>query len=651
MNDFASNGAGVLKLDIESLFDRGRSEGDLVANLPPNAERRKFSFGTIDCFLDRFTDAAECLFVRVQPGSSCLVELALNETANLQQSVLGGLLVGLTKPGQPVYWLPRRPACRQLDSHGRILSEVPVELTRWSLGHDRSAGSVTIPHEFCCDFVIWRFSENPASWSEELSEIFPIEEQGYFLWGSHTRFQRLANLYDYLIHGAVYDLRWSWPFRRRCYSENEAHALYTVSAGLERASGKQLYRLIQQQLVLSLLSRSAADGGWYHGIWTEDLECHYRLHASGVHVLCAEYARMPSPELEPALKKATDFLSKTTDTVAGESWFLHDSLERSEGEMRQGPFKWIPSRALGKSPSNMLVLNTHLDSSLAVAESARVRSDRSYEDLLSSAARIARRVIGLRTFEPFYRLLFALINLTFLPRERASSLPLPLRALKRVAGEYLVPRLPALKARRPRLVMPGGYIDRELTLRTWAVDYHGINLMDLVRYYRRFRDVDLWPVIDAGFEFVKRTGLDQRWLEWKGKSYALGFWAEALYHRYLASPEPKVRQWLAEAILLLEGSGQGMPPSLLGANAEAVRFEDQRPCPVPAAKELRVVNLSHGPRREYLVVNTADRVVNCTWLRPPDAEVPILWGAPDGGETSGKPLSVGNRSYLWGRSE
>jgi hypothetical protein len=255
-------------------------------------------------------------------------------------------------------------------------------------------------------------------------------------------------------------------------------------------------------------------------------------------------------------------------------------------------------------------------------------------------------VLGLRSAEPLYRALFWLIDMTFLPSGQAAALPAWKRALKRLTWKYLIPRLPDIKARYPRLVMPGGYIDRELTLRTWAHDYHAINAVDLARYLRRFDDPLAREVLRAGLEFTRRSGILERWRELHYQKYALGFWAEALYHVCTLFPDARYRAWLAEAMLVLEDLQLGLPPSLMGANAEAVPVAEQLPCPSPADARLRVANLGRKGAPELLVLNPTREPIALAW----ETSLPagLGWHNPDG-SAFGTRVSLAPRAWVWAR--
>ena len=203
-----------------------------------------------------------------------------------------------------------------------------------------------------------------------------------------------------------------------------------------------------------------------------------------------------------------------------------------------------------------------------------------------------------------YRPLFKAISLTQLPTERARELPLVLRAVKRVAREHLLPNLHRIKALFPRLVMPGGYVDRSLSLRSGSFHYLAVNAMDLLRYYRRFRDPLTLEVARNALALVHRGSIRARWSELPQEKYALGFWAEALYHLCLLEDDHSHRALLARAAIELAEKECGLPPSVLGANCEAVPPQYQHAAPLSTASGLRALNLSREGRQEWIFVNS-----------------------------------------------
>lgn len=607
------------------------------------AKRSVCEFVGGQLLIDQF-DKVKCVFLRLKDNLN--VEFLIDNSYKFQEIKSGGYLGMPMTKNQPYLWFPVLPEFRQINIDGCILSEqlAPVCSLRWGANNSLSF-QICSSENFVTDGIIWQIDEDFTT--EEIIPLLPIEVQGYFLWGSHGCINKSADLYRHLIHGSVYDLRYSWPHNKKCFSENEAHALYTVFSGLEKATGKVIYRYFQQQLVLSLIQRQADDGGWYHGMWTDSTECHYRLHTSGVHLLMDEFQRSGCLHVKASLQKAVAFLSKTTDQLGCGIWFLHDSLELSVQAMNSGPFKWIANKTLGKSVSNMLVLNTHLDTTIAINRYGRITDDKQYQDLVVSALKSTRAVLGLNAADWLYKPLFWAIGLTMLPTEQASKLTFPVRAIKRFAADYLIKKLPDIKASYPRLVMPNGYIDRELSLRTWAIDYQTINLMDLARYAYSFPDAFDESILDKAMAFTQNSGLIKRYRDLSpDKRYSVGFWSEALYYRCLAKPDIKYRHWLVEAMLECHDLKFGISASLLGTNGEALIFNQQVSIPLIVNPELLMANLCYEQHMELLLVNTSEQPVTVSWML--EKEPTLIWYDSQGNQVISSTLIVNSRDWLIG---
>lgn len=604
--------------------------------------------GALQVRLDVFSDLdVACCFARIRPEHAGEVTLILAGSYGVANVPAGGWLLQPLQPGLAGYWIPQPPVLRRLDASGHILEERSAPVSAFACSPTQADLRIAVPQGWLLDCVLWRFPSPSGAAMRDLESLHPQETQARFLWGSHTLYRRPADVYLHLVHGHVYENRATWPKHWRICSENDAHAIYTVLSGLQQATGRELYGVLKQQLVLSILDRQAEDGAWRHGEWSDRMESHLRLHCSAMHLLTDALTEKRDAAVESSLRRAADFLSRQVDRLEAGKWLLHDELERSVNDLSEGPFRWLPSRALGKSPSNMLVLNSHLDATIALHRYGQVTGNAEHEALVEDARRATRAVLSLRPASWLYALIFRAIRLTFLPTAQAARLPVHLRALKRFARNALIPFLPRLKAGFPRLVMPGGYIERELSLRLLAHDYLPINLMDLLRYGRRFPEERHEDAVRKGFELIHDCRMFERWPE-IGKAYAIGFWAEALYHACLAYPEAEYRLRLAQAVRELEARGLGLPPSLLGANREAVALNDQAPAPLPEDARLRVVNLCARDAFEVLFVNCADVAVGTRLTRhvPPD----VVWtlGA-EGAPLASFPAEVPAGGWLWGR--
>src|SRR6266550_1516340 len=471
--------------------------------------------------------------------------------------------------------------------------------------------------------------------------------QPVFMWGSHTAFRGPADVYRYLIHGHVYENRFEWRRKWKTCAENEAYSIYVTLLGLELATGKSLYGLLKRQILFSVIARQSADGGWHHGEWSDFMESHYRLHNGAVLLLEAGLEERPDDAVRNALVNAAAYTSRHTDQTSLGLWFLHDSLEEDLDLLHRSGSRLIPSRVLGKSPATKMILNTHLDAIVALDRYREVTGDNQYAEHIASARATTRALLALRPAEPLYRFVYWAVRLALLPAAEAKLLPIALRIARRCARDSLLPRLHKIKRTFPRMVMPGGLIERHLSMPHFDINYQTVNIMDLVRVWRRFPDEDFAGIVGDAVNAVRDTSLLKYWTESKQRQ-ALGYWVEALYHLCAFSPAPKHRQYLAEAIMIAEDLGLGLPPSLLGANPEAARPDHRIPCPSPTDPRLRVANLSSGGKREILAVNCSSDAIELSWEG--EAGHALTWSAADGQAIPAgtSPIRVTPRGWLLG---
>jgi len=565
---------------------------------------------------DRFD--ARCLMLRV-PGDGLPVTLLLSDCTAVDAAAAGGWLLARAPGHARRFWLPRAPALRWLDEHRRIRRDESAPVA--ALAFDGQAARLTleVPEGAVLDCVLWDLPETLAG---ELAVLAAPEDQALFLWGSHTAYRRPADLWRHLAHGHVYEDRYEWPLRRKTPSENDAHALSVCLGGLAHATGKRVYELLVRHLLLAVLDRQDADGAYRHGEWTENNEAHFRLHASAMHLMMDALTMAPDPAVQAALARAMAFATRQRDRTAFGDWFLHDELELTKAGMDAGPFEWIASTVCGKSPTNMLVLNTHLDTLVALLRYRELSGDRSYDALIDSALATAQAVLNLRPMEWLYGLLFRLFGPVFLPTRRAAALPLPQRALKRIAWRYLLPWLPKLKARWPRLVMPGGYVDRDLALCTWSHRYLTVNAMDLARIARRAPDPRCYREVLAGaLRFAADSGIAEKWREKPADRYSLGFLVEASYQMCTLDEAWQWRTQLAQAALACCELGLGLSPSIFGHNREIDAVAGDRPRVGDA--RLRVITIHGRELEQVMLLNVGEEALVPSWSRAPSR--PLAW--------------------------
>lgn len=553
----------------------------------------------------------QCCFFRQQWSKNDNIEFKLPGGYKLDSIPAGGWLLSPLEYNGFCYWVPKPAVLRSLDQHQRILQEQQTLPDAVHISADSVSLIFTNSTELdLFDLTIWKIPVTNTNILNSLKSPQSLELQRYYLWSSHTNYLRLSDTFSYLIHGHLYENHTVWPHYWKICSELDAHALYVILRGLELATESDIYTILKHQVLFSVISRQREDGGWYHGEWTDLMESHYRLHCGGMHLLMDALTESKDPIVEAALTKAASFIIEQRDETAIGTWFRHDSLEINEESLKKGPFTWIRSTAFGKSPTNMLVLNTHLDTTIALERYQRLTGDNQYTAHIQSAREATNKVLSHTPANWLYKPLFWAVSLTFLPAEKAANLPLPIRAFKRITWKYLIPKIYKLKAIYPRFVMPNGYIDRALSLKNLSDAYLSVNLWDLLRHRRYFPDDDYSVVIENGLTYTYNSGILDKWAEMTGKQHSLVFWAEALYQRCLVDDDLKYRHWLSEIILLLEDRKLGLPPSALGSYGETVAASSQQSCHPVSSEQIRVVNLCKAGHTEIIFINSSNNGIN-----------------------------------------
>ncbi|HRP94663.1 MAG TPA: hypothetical protein PL143_00295 [Rhodocyclaceae bacterium] len=611
---------------------------------------------------DEFSDmpGLMCAFVRLSADAPKPVRFVAEGRFRIVACAAGGWLLESADPQCDSWWLPRQPVVRTFDGHGRVLLEQEAELTAFGAGADAVAVSFVVPAGFALTAAIWRIAPSARAICKELQTLLGIEHTRSYLWSSRATIGTPGELYAHLIDGRVYQSVRAYPRNWKFCSDLDAYEIFLRFTGLERATGKRLYGLLRRQLVLSTLARQAADGGWYHGEWSDMNECHLRFMAGALLLLENALDEWPDETVRAALARGIAFAAAQTDQTELGLWFLHDSLEQSATAMdemhRQNRSlvrhfgAWKPSRLLGKSPTNKMILNTHVDMLVVLQRYRQLTGDPSYDETIASALAATRSLLALHPSPWLYGVVGRALNLTMLPSPDAKRLALPLRVLRRLASRHLLPNLWRLKHRWPRIVMPGGFIDRHLGPLQFSPNYHCVNVLDLVRLWRHFPDEQLEDVVAGGIEFA--MGRDHATLRWwqetQSRRFAIGVLGEALVHLCALRPEAAYRHHLVQVLLAGVDLQLGLPPSLHGGNAEIAAADRQTGCPSAHDRQLWVVNLGTREHTELLVVNPAQQALELAWETPPPPH--LCWtaytrqaaGAPSDG------TSVPARGYLRG---
>ncbi len=605
--------------------------------------------------LDKFpgTEGVSCGFIRLSPNQDLNARFVVHGGYQLVSCSSGGWILKAIDETTPSYWIPQAPVLRTLDSFDRILSEETASFTRFQTSSQTLEVELRIPGNTHLDIAVWCFHPNNSHILKELEQPLTLEKQPVFFWTSENTYQKPADFYLYLVYGLVYTNHFMWPHKFKICSELDAYGLYVTFNGLEFTTDKVIYDLFKRQTLLSVITRQAEDGAWYHGEWTNFKESHYRYHNGAMLLLEAALKERPDDVVSKALEHAADFISGKSDNTDLGLWFLHDSLEDTREMMeemcRVNKSNWIQKPVLGKSATNKLILNTHIDTIVSLAHYQATTGDKQYMEQVNSARKATLGVLALHPAEFLYRLIYRAIRLTLLPEEEAKQLSPILRALKRLTWKYLTPNLYLIKNIYPRLVMPGGFIERHLGMGHYDINYHPINILDVARLWRCFPNEDLGKVLDDAVEAVANSNIMLYWAEKKPRNKSLVEMVDALYHLCTLKENASYRQLLAKGILTIEDWEIGLPPSLLGGDPEAVKLSQRVPCPSPTDSRLRVANLSYGDHIELLVINATSTNLALEWEA--NANDTLSWV-----DTDGKPvlsnsthLHVPSRGWIWGK--
>ena len=430
-----------------------------------------------------------------------------NVTRTAHRSDFGSLLGVVHRGIHYTVWLPLSGGHFRFDDHGRIKASQGSSLSyEWSsyprvgltiIQRGESGETAVLP------YVVLEDPE--GAYFSELSSLSDIETR---LYRKSDWFFASApvDLWTYLINGSLYDPR-SWKgIDKRFKCQQCAFSWWSYFDLLQRKTGKKIYRLLRDEVAYSVLLDLSPAGEWGHGYWSDEIETHARFHLDGIHLLLSQYentkAQIWLEAAERGMAFVFDYLTDTLDD--GCPWFLHDTLEEKK-EYR------VRSTIFGKSPGNSLCINTHVQALTVLHRLSRLTANAIYAERLERGASALRRVLDYQPGEPFYRFLACMLTRCY------QSLSNSNRLWPRVNNAVLwrVTQMTYWRLKRffPRLVLPRGFIERDLTISVAADDYHITNLKDLLTLYQQVPYPWLRPYIKNAFAFeqdlIRTLGLTQ----------------------------------------------------------------------------------------------------------------------------------------------
>lgn len=414
-----------------------------------------------------------------------------------QGSEYGILLRAIHEEKKYTIWLPAAVGQFSFDKHQRISSfQKSLFSYQWefyphiqlSVSQPGRAGEVTV-----VPYVV--FEDTDGQYFEELSSLNEIEQRLYRK--SDWFFARTpSDLWDYLINGSIYDPRSDKIIAKRFKCQQCAYAWWNYFDFLHKQTGKKVYTVMQDEVAFSVLLDMSAEGEWGHGYWSDEIETHARFHLDGLHLLISQYEKTSDLVWLEAAEHGMAFVSEhlTERLDDGSFWFLHDTIEYS------GPHHF-KSTLFGKTPENSLCINTHVQALTVLNRLLLAIPDRKvYVEMYDKGCRALRRALDYQPGELFYKPLIFWIVKHKTRNEARSMLAKLINSLEK----RLLPRIYWSMLRQfPRLVQPGGFIERDLTCCFASDRYHVTNLKDFLTLYQQEPLSWLRPYIKDATAFVR----------------------------------------------------------------------------------------------------------------------------------------------------
>lgn len=221
-----------------------------------------------------------------------------------------------------------------------------------------------------------------------------------------------------------------------------------------------------------------------HGLWTSLYEVHTRFFLDGLQ-MCSEIVKTKNSHraqlyISRRLKYLVARLVARCQHGTG-VWIMHDSNESvSQRFAHYGAF-WQ------SSPMHSFTLNTHIHGLSTLVRISRSSDQSESADAIFHGGLAALKgILGSAPAEAAYQTVEKRIAERYSRDGRGFGAWTS--SVRLFREDYQV-----LKRDAPRLVMPSGFIERDLNLSVRSLKYHVANLIDLMNLYRLVRD----PVVES----------------------------------------------------------------------------------------------------------------------------------------------------------
>jgi len=288
---------------------------------------------------------------------------------------------------------------------------------------------------------------------------------------------------DSLLHDEVLIDR-----RNKTPMEMDGYSYYLACKALEKAYQVDLGSE-KKRIVDACVKRcKVCDGFWSHGAWTgSPKEIHMRFTSTAIRLLVEGYKDGLISDSGIVIKSMRKHLEFSEPIDSG-IWFFHDSLELPSIGIEY-PFKNIKNQVWGSSPTNMLVLNTHIDTLvtiLFVLRSIKIHPD----DKKFLVEKLAKGVDALKAVlklnPSFAWKVFSLIDSQvryFLFNTVANDVVF-FKVIRKIIYKFYFPVRHLFRSKVPGFVFEDGYIERDISLGGKGYEYHFVNVWDLAKFIK-----------------------------------------------------------------------------------------------------------------------------------------------------------------------
>lgn len=322
------------------------------------------------------------------------------------------------------------------------------------------------------------FTEHADDYCSQIVKASEVEKRAttrarwFYYSGCH-------DFWRYLVNGRFYNLRPDFPFE----SQLLANVFYFYFQYLKSQTGKNLYASLRDYTAYLTLLSLPADGRWRHGIWQRD-DSHYCHWIAGANVLMHFYKVSNRNIFLEKSKQVLDFSIQYADRcVEGMQWYLHDSLEMPDNGGTAPYTKTRRSTLMGKSETNTLALNTHIGTLLSLKHLHGLTKDNKYQTAYLEGLCILEQLLQCKPAGMLYSIVYGvrdILTKLCVDGDRVRFRKVIWHYDKLMSNTIL----PRLKHRWPRLFMPNGFIERDLTFSCYNQFYHLLNLEQLLMLYK-----------------------------------------------------------------------------------------------------------------------------------------------------------------------